>query len=307
MKGLELSRSFFEEFGLPMIKREFSEFAGRIAAGLAGHGSECFGYDDDISGDHDFEPGFCIWLTEEDDREFGFRLMRSYMKLPKEYRGVRLTNPSIFGSKFRGVRTIGDYYSFYTGSGNVPQSLEEWMSIPDYYLAEATNGEVFQDPCGIFSSIRKKLKSGRPEDVRLKKLASAVFYMAQYGQYNYIRCARHGERTAASVALAEFAKNTAYAVHLLNGTYAPYYKWLFRSMRDLPVLGQLETDLQNLMRFPFDFDNNISSVDEISRRVASEINSQKLSDCTDSYLEPYAYGINEKIANASLRNSPVML
>ena len=80
MKGIELSRAFYLELGKPMIESEFAEYADRIAVGLVGHGSECFGFDDEISRDHDFEPSFCIWLTDEDEREFGFKLFRAYKK-----------------------------------------------------------------------------------------------------------------------------------------------------------------------------------------------------------------------------------
>ena len=89
MGGLELSRSFYYEYGKPMLENEFGQYIDRIAVGLVGHGSECFGYDDEISTDHDFEPGFCIWLTDEDEREFGFKLFRAYSKLPTEYKGIK--------------------------------------------------------------------------------------------------------------------------------------------------------------------------------------------------------------------------
>ena len=60
MKGIELSRRFFEEYGRKMIEDEFGEQKERICAGLVGHGSECFGFDDELSRDHDFTPGFCL-------------------------------------------------------------------------------------------------------------------------------------------------------------------------------------------------------------------------------------------------------
>ena len=56
MNGLELSRAFFEECGMPMLTEQFSDLMPFLAAGLFGSGSECFGYDDDVSRDHDFEP-----------------------------------------------------------------------------------------------------------------------------------------------------------------------------------------------------------------------------------------------------------
>ena len=54
IKGLELSKLYFENIYLPELRKEFPELLERMAVGLAGEGSECFGYDDEISRDHDF-------------------------------------------------------------------------------------------------------------------------------------------------------------------------------------------------------------------------------------------------------------
>lgn len=58
MKGLELARSYYEMYGKPMIHQQFGAYEKNITAGLAGEGSECFGFDDAISTDHDFGPSF---------------------------------------------------------------------------------------------------------------------------------------------------------------------------------------------------------------------------------------------------------
>lgn len=305
MKGLELARAYYEAYGLPMLERDFADVRERIAAGLCGHGSECFGFDDEFSRDHDFEPGFCLWLTEEDERAFGFRLFRAYSKLPREFDGVRAVSRSLFGSDFKGVHTIRQFYSFYIGD-RLPETPAEWLRIPDFYLAEATNGQVFADPLGEFSRVRRALLD-RPQDVRLKKLGSCVFYMAQTGQYNYARCLRHGERAAAATALADFCKNAAQAVYLLNGAYAPYYKWLFRGLGGLPLLGGLGADLTALLEAPCDETHCVPLIEKVSARVADALRAQGLSSSPDAYLEPHAYQIGEHIRDHELRNSPVML
>ena len=305
MKGLDLARAYYEEYGRPMLARDFAGVHDRIAAGLCGHGSECFGFDDEISRDHDYEPGFCLWITAEDERAFGFKLFRAYSKLPREFHGVKIENKSLFGSDFKGVHTIEQFYSFYIGS-RMPETNAEWLAIPDFYLAEATNGQVFADPLGQFTAIRQALLN-RPEDVRLKKLGSCLFHMAQLGQYNYARCLRHGEGAAAAVALADFCRQTAQAVFLLNRAYAPYYKWLFRAMGNLPLLGNLAAPMQSLLEAPMDAEKNGPMIEEVCARVAAELRRQGLSDCPDPYLEPHAYAVGERIRDNELRNSPVML
>ena len=174
MKGLELCRAFYEAYGKPMLYQEFNDVKDRIAVGLVGHGSECFGFDDDISKDHDFEPGFSLWLTDEDEKAFGFRLFRAYRKLPKTFMGVSRREESIGGSQIRGVHTISEFYSYYTGSDGAPKTPEAWASIPSFYLAEATNGEVFCDPLGEFTRVRETILYQMPEDVLKKRLASSL-------------------------------------------------------------------------------------------------------------------------------------
>ena len=91
MTGMEMSRAFYEQFGAPMIHERFPEYEEIIAAGLTGSGSECYGYDDTVSTDHDFEPGFCLFIPGEDivDRRTAFQLERAYAGLPSEFEGYR--------------------------------------------------------------------------------------------------------------------------------------------------------------------------------------------------------------------------
>ena len=42
----ESSRIFYREKVAGMIHDKFAEYEGRIAVGIAGEGSDCFGYDD---------------------------------------------------------------------------------------------------------------------------------------------------------------------------------------------------------------------------------------------------------------------
>ena len=65
MNGLLLAEEYYKQFGEQMLREEFGDILGQIAVGLIGSGSECFGYDDEISEDHDFEPGFTIFIPGE--------------------------------------------------------------------------------------------------------------------------------------------------------------------------------------------------------------------------------------------------
>ena len=308
MQGIEIARVFYETKLVPLIERDFAQHKDRIAVGLVGRGSECYGFDDEISKDHDFEPSLCIWLDDEDERKFGFALFRAYSKLCKEHNGDSKSEKSLGGASGRGVMTISEFYRGYTGRNGAPELLEDWIYTPSHYFAEATNGVVFCDPLGKFSKIREQIKHGIPADARLKKIASCAFYMAQAGQYNYKRCLKHGEIGASRLALAEFARNASEMVYLLNGEHMPYYKWCFRGMRSLEVLSDGADMLTNILNTTMGEENKaIENIEIFCKNVIAEFLRQGLTDSRSDYLENHAYSINEKIKDAKLRNLPVML
>ena len=106
--GMELCIAFYEEYGIPMIRKKFPAYEQMIAVGLVGEGSECFGFDDQVSRDHDFGPGFCMWLTDPVYDEIGEELQKAYEELPATYMGItRFT--TLKAQKRVGVFRIGDF------------------------------------------------------------------------------------------------------------------------------------------------------------------------------------------------------
>ena len=189
MKGLELCKSYYENIGKPELFRIFPEVMGRAAAGLSGQGSDCLGLDDEFSRDHDFGPGFILWLTDADYEKFGAALQAAYDELPKQYLGFE-RRPTHTGAQRVGVMRTSDFYRYYIGCPGVPDSLMRWVRIQEHFLATCTSGEVFEDGLGEFSAVRNGLLPCYPEDVRLKKLAARAATMAQSGQYNFPRLMR---------------------------------------------------------------------------------------------------------------------
>ncbi|MBQ2217900.1 MAG: hypothetical protein II418_03075, partial [Firmicutes bacterium] len=70
MNGIQLAKSYYDAYGAELLA-QFPELQNKVALGIAGSGSECLGYDDEVSQDHDFEPGFCIFAFVEDGAPVG--------------------------------------------------------------------------------------------------------------------------------------------------------------------------------------------------------------------------------------------
>ena len=303
MKGLELSECYFHEYGIPLIKEYFSAYYDMMAVGMVGEGSECFGFDDDISRDHDWGPGFCIWLPPATHQEIGSLLQKAYNELPDTFRGYR-SHKTIQGSGRTGVFEITAFYQRFTGLPYVPETSDQWLRIPESYLAVATNGKVFMDNPGLFTAYRNELMGFYPEDVRRLKIASRATTIAKTGQYNYPRSIQRKEYVAAQHALMQFIQASISITFLLNKKYTPFYKWMHRSMKSLPVLG--EEIYENIATLcasgpAEDANNKVLIVENICARIVNELHNQGLSQGESNFLLDHAPLIQAGIKDPDLR------
>lgn len=307
MKALDLSREYFEKTAFPALENKFPDLSRRMAAGLVGNGSESFGYDDELSRDHDWGIDFFIWLTEND---------RDMIHEVADYKKYILdNNPPAFKRErseygaYIDVMTAGDFYKQLIGFADGPDDIRQWRMVPEENLAMAVNGSVFYDGDGQFTKTRGKLLRYYPEDLRLKKMAARCMAIAQTGQYNFIRMAEREDWVTVQTVLSRFCDNVTGLVFLLNRTFRPFYKWSFRRMKELPILGQRVGTLINDMVIIQGFSkNSITERDEIIKSICSELaeelNRQELTNTDDWFFTSHAEQLQLAIKDSFLRSLP---
>ena len=296
MSNLERSKVFYEEHGKSMILSRFPEYADRIAVGLVGEGSDCFGFDDEISSDHDYAEGFCMWLTEADYRKIGFALQAEYDKLVKSEGRL---------SQRRGVFSINMFYNGLLES-NVDyekgDAVDFWRT-KEHLLATASNGEVFTDSLGIFTRIRKEIQGYYPEDIWRKRLAQALHEFAQYAQSNYSRMMARKDAITAMLCVGKGVESALDIVYLLEKTYAPYYKWKKKGLEGSSLAKSLFPILEKIVANPSQTnvwegyrysaasvyleDANVALFEEVAKKLLDEMVRQNLVSGDETFLEYY--------------------
>ncbi len=307
MNGIELSEMFFVLYGMPMINEKFADYKHKITAGLVGDGSECYGFDDQLSRDHDWGPSFCLWLNKDDFRAIGAALQAEYDKLPKALRGFGPRKVSPWGGNRIGVLETETFYRDYIGLDRPPRDLIEWLYIPETSLSACTNGKIFHGPPGEFMRTRDILMQFYPEDVRMKKIAARCMAIAHYGQYNFARCVKRREYYAARHAESEFCSAVISLVFLMNRKYTLFFKWMHRAVKDLAVLGEFtHVKLLELINTVDHKEKNFL-IETICARIIHELKEQGLSDSTSDFLLDHGPVIQQKIQDPELKRMSVLL
>ncbi len=308
MLGLNLSRDFFENEALPLFKSQKPQLLSKIAVGLVGEGSECFGFDDELSKDHDYGAAFCIWLPENEKNIWESDIEHILMQLPLNYKNFPSRLPKEKRMDRVGLLSIENFYKKYTGLTKPPQSWQEWRQIPESFLATATNGAVFYDPSNRFSSIRESLLAYYPEDVRLKKIAARLAVMAQAGQYNLLRAIKRNDKIVAMLCIKEFSEAALSFAFLINKKYMPFYKWAPSALKQLDNLAS-ETHFCLDQLCDISWQNMGQAVDCIEKHaktVSSYLIQNNYSAVQDSWLLAHASQVQAKINIPQLRYLPEM-
>ncbi|MCG2800581.1 MAG: DUF4037 domain-containing protein [Cellulomonas sp.] len=333
VSGLDLARAYWETYGRPLLESKYPTYRPRIAAGLVGHGSECYGFDDETSRDHDFGPGFCLWLTAADHAAIGEQLQADYEALPASFRGFgpRVATPRARADRRRvGVFEIGDFYEQVTGYRQAPAAdhPHEWLLLDEATLAAATNGEVFVDGYGEFSAVRDGFRR-MPAEVRWALISRRLGMAAQAGQYNVPRMLDRGDGAAAWLSVAQFTQAVASMVFLLNGPgsagYLPYYKWQFAALRRLSArrasrLPQVAGELEQVLRLASAAcfggagfgeggtgaaparERVVETIELVCAQVVDELRARGLSSSDDTFLEHQRLHVEQRITDPWLRS-----
>ncbi len=305
-KGLEIAEAYFFDVCYPMLQRELPEYLPRMAAGLIGEGSECYGYDDMISRDHDFGPAFQIYVPAEDVPVYGKKLRAEVNKLPTSYAGFGSRNESAYGGGRIGLFTIEDFYDKFLSIHEVPTSNKIWLQMKDYPLSTVTNGKVFMDNLGKFTEIREGLLKHYPRDVQLKKIAACCMQVAQSGQYNFPRSLQRGQYVAAHHALDQFIEHFSSIIYLLNKVYKPYYKWEHEGLKRLPLMGRTTHQAMEkivLLDYKEDPNHVIFEIEELCKKLIGILRSRGLTTSKSDFLLDHGPEILQRIEDPELKNS----
>lgn len=289
LNGMELARAFYEEQGASMIQRLFPDYENYIAVGLVGAGSECFGFDDAYSRDHDFGAGFCIWLPHWLYQKIGVQLEEAYQSLPQTFRNVTRIHSGV--EKRVGVFSIDAFYLDTLAVPRYPATVGEWSQITDAALAQATNGAVFRDDLGVFTALRQLLREGYPHQVRCGKMAEMAHLVSQTGQYNLQRCIQRGDYVTASLAYASFVEHSLDLMCLYSGTFAPFYKWKLSTIEKIPYHSHFVRELQHMAGLAMDDEGLFTRIEGVvadlirELKVQGYIPKEKEGNFLDSFVE----------------------
>ncbi len=325
MQGLKLSRIFYHEAAAPLLQNKLGTAFQRLAIGLVGEGSECFGFDDTLSRDHDFGAGFCIWIAQEEKAALEPLITPLLAALPRTFMGfpVRMTMqnseqqgqaPHLAMQEGRvGVFSIEEFYQRFTNSPTPPSTWQQWYTLPEHFLAVCTNGEVFFDGAGTFSAFRHALLDFYPEDVRRKKLAARLGTMAQSGQYNLLRLLQRGDGAGAHLARTRFVENALAAYFLIHKRYMPFYKWAFTSVAKLPQGKEFSRLLQevlciNIMPAPQEdvYASMGTAVEQVCLHMVHILQEQGLSKLQEPWLMAQAQFIQDSITTPQIQGLPLL-
>ncbi|MEZ5797886.1 MAG: DUF4037 domain-containing protein [Paracoccaceae bacterium] len=231
------SRDFWFEVVQPILARDFPAETAQMAAGFFGYGSEVLRLDDQYSTDHHFGLRVNILLPQALMATRGAAIEDGLAAaLPQQWRGRELRE-GYTRTKGVALASLEHHLRSTIGLDRPPETLTEWLKIPEEDITHIVAGELWHDPAGRFTAIRETLAAYWPEPVRLRRLAHWSRYFSGMGVYALKRALLRDNLLYASTTFARSLRWGVQMAFLLDRSYYPYDKWMTEMFHRLPRMG----------------------------------------------------------------------
>ncbi len=251
--SLELSRILYEEEVRPLMEAGLPDV--RYAAASLGMCSEVLGLDDPVSMDHMWGPRVTLFLSEEDQAHYGDALAQRFrQQLPKTFKGFPMawlkpgvdvqdtTKEALYTVR---TTTVDRSLGFCGGANALPLQDVDWLKVSEQHLLEFTAGVVYHDDTGELTRARQML-AYYPDDV-LRFLLSGEWSVAGSDWFPIGRIGTRGDVLGLHIQVAKVAQHLMRIAFMVSRRYWTYKKWFGTLFRQLPIAGELEPVLLDLL------------------------------------------------------------
>lgn len=234
---IDISRNFFEQIVKPILLENFPDETAQTAFGVFGYGSEALRLDDEYSSDHHWGlrinaliPDYLVSIRRQ-------RMLDVVAKnLPETYQGHSLRE-GYTGIKSLEIDSLEGFLQRTIGIISPPETHQQWLNLPEEDIIHVINGEIWYDPSGCFTNIRRSFDAYYPEPVWLRRIAHWCRYFSGMGSYALKRAMLRDNEYYASVAFSKAIRWGIQLAFMLEKQYAPYDKWLMAYLAKLPRLA----------------------------------------------------------------------
>lgn len=282
IKGLELSESFFNENKALLFKKIPSNAIEYITIGLFGFGSECYGVDDEISEDHDFDQGFIILVEDSVPLTDFLKIKQAFDCLPKLYKRFCLLNQTKHG-----VHYMKEYLN-YLGVNDI-------KNISDESKALLLNGKLFyQGFASTFANLRYDIRKNSNYDF-LIDLSLKALEINKYIPYNLKRSLDRGD-------LYTFKSLKNNLVNHLIEFYYTYHKMYLPHDKLRLKLMDNNSIIKKWIYYILDHDDISKLYEEISAKIIETLhNFNVIKRINTLYIEDYKEEITSFIKEWNIK------
>lgn len=268
IKGLELSESFFNENKALLFKKIPSSAIEYITIGLFGFGSECYGVDDEISEDHDFDQGFIILVEDSVPLTDFLKIKQAYDCLPKLYKRFCLLNQTKHG-----VHYMKEYLN-YLGVNDI-------KNISDESKALLLNGKLFyQGFASTFANLRYDIRKNSNYDF-LIDLSLKALEINKYIPYNLKRSLDRGDLYTFKSLKNNLVNHLIEFYYIYHKMYLPHDKLRLKLMDNNSII-------KKWIYYILDHDDISKLYEEISAKIIETLhNFNVIKRINTLYIEDY--------------------